>query len=158
VRLGRLRTRSFVAGLVAWSALATAPVAALGPPLATALLLVAFALAACGPLLFSLRVGAAAAAACAVLFWVALAVLALPVDAPAGSGSLLGSLVAVRVALPALLAAVGLAGSVAFAELVSMGLEWDLLPRAGGGNGPGGRREGRPQQRVRVRRERGGDA
>jgi hypothetical protein len=144
-----------VAGLVTWSALAMAPIVALAPPLGASFVLLAFALAACATLLFSLRLGIAVAAVCAGLFWVVLAFLApLPQGTP-GATEVLGALFRTAVALPAALAAVGLAGSVAFAELVSMGLEWDVVPRTGGGaNGFGGTTSGRGAQRVRVNRER----
>jgi hypothetical protein len=154
LRLGRLRTRSFVTGLVTWSALAMAPIVALAPPLGASFVMLAFALAVCATLLFSLRLGIAVAAVCAGLFWVVLAVLALAPRGTPAAADVLGVLFRAAVALPAGLAAVGLAGSVAFAELVSMGLEWDVVPRTGGGaNGFGGTRSGRGAQRVRVNRE-----
>lgn len=131
MKLGRLRTRSFVAALVAWSALAAAPIAALSPPLATSVLLIAFALTAGVTLLFSLRAGIVIAVLTGAAFWFALALLAAGPQGAIDGGAVLAALVRVGVALPGLLSIVGLAGAVSFAELVSMGLEWDLLVRGG---------------------------
>lgn len=151
MRTGRLRTRAFVMGLVAWCALSTAPVAAGSPPLATTFLLLGAALAACATLLFSLRTGAAVAAAAACVFAVVLGLLQIPAHASVDPGALARSLVQGTVALPTMLAIVALAGAVAFAELVSMGLEWDLDLRRDA-EGTGGRRRERRWVRVRRRR------
>lgn len=140
-------TKSFVIGLVAWSALVLTPVVIVGPAMAAALLLLALALATCVTLRYSLPAGILAAAGGACLFTVALGLLEAPGQLSpnlAAAARSIGQAVSV---LPALLAAGGLAGAVAFAELVSLSLEW--------GDGPGdtGRPAG-PPRRVSVTRRR----
>ena len=128
MRPGRVRTRSFVMGLVAWCALSLAPVVALSPALAATFLLLASALAACATLRFSLAAGVVSAVVSAVLFTIVLALLQTPSEA-LNPGGLAGSVFRLAIGLPAMVGAVSLAGAVAFAELVSMGLEWDVVLR-----------------------------
>jgi hypothetical protein len=129
-------------GLVGWCALSLAPVVALSPALAATFLLIALALAACATLRVSLLAGAAVAAAGALLFAIALSWLQAPV------------------ALPAMLGTIALAGAVGFAELVSMGLEWDIVLRPAELAGLNGvdrsqtDRSPEPRQRIRVARQR----
>ena len=155
MRPGRLRTRSFVMGLTAWCALSLAPVVALSPPLAATFLLLASALAACATLRFSLVAGAGVAAPSAALFTVTLALLQAQTPEPLNLAVLIPTIVQAAIALPAMLAAVSLAGAVAFAELVSMGLEWDVVLRRtadvkglDGAAPAGDARE--PRRRIRV--------
>ena len=129
MRPGRVRTRSFVMGLAAWCALSLAPVVALSPALAATFLLVAWALAACATLRFSLVAGAGVAAVSACLFAVTLALLQTPQQEALTPLLVFQSLGRVTTALPAMIAVVSLAGAVAFAELVSMGLDWDVVLR-----------------------------
>lgn len=126
MRPGRLRARSFVMGLTAWCALSLAPVVALSPPLAATFLLVASALAACATLRFSLMAGAAVAAVSAGLFAITLALLQAPQQEALTPAVVFHSLGQGTTALPAMIAVVSLAGAVAFAELVSMGMDWDV--------------------------------
>jgi hypothetical protein len=129
-------------GLVGWCALSLAPVVALSPALAATFLLIAMALAACATLRVSLLAGALVAGAGALLFAVALSWLQAPV------------------VLPAMLGTIALAGSVGFAELVSMGLEWDIVLRPAemtGLNGADRAQTGGPTepiQRIRIGRAR----
>ena len=154
MRPGRLRTRSFVMGLTAWCALSLAPVVALSPALAATFLLVASALAACATLRFSLLAGAVVAAVSACMFAVTLALLQAPPQEALTPAVLVHSLGEVATALPAMIATVSLTGSVAFAELVSMGLEWDVVLRRTAdvrGLDGAGRAQGRePRARIRV--------
>lgn len=154
MRPGRLRTRSFVMGLTAWCALSLAPVVALSPALAATFLLVASALAACATLRFSLPVGAAVAAVSAGMFAVTLALLQAPPQDALNPAVVVHSLGQVATALPAMIAAVSLAGAVAFAELVSMGLEWDVVLRrtadVRGLDGAGRAQKREPGGRIRV--------
>jgi hypothetical protein len=116
---------SFMMGLIAWSALVLAPVVVVGPPLAAAFLLLALALTACVTLRFSLLAGGSTAAAGASLFATALTLLQAPGQTTMDLAAAARSASLSAVALPALLAAVGLGGTVAFAELVALGLECD---------------------------------
>lgn len=140
-------TKSFVMGLVAWSAVVLTPVVIVGPPLAAAFLLLALALATCVTLRYSLLAGALAAVGGACLFAVALGLLEAPGPASLDLAAAARSVGQRGTLLPAFLAAVGLGGAVAFAELVSLGLEW------GDSAGDTGRPPG-PPRRVRVTRRR----
>ena len=141
-------------GLTAWCALSLAPVVALSPALAATFLLVASALAASATLRFSLPVGAAVAAVSAGMFAVTLALLQAPPQDALNPAVVVHSLGQVATALPAMIAAVSLAGAVAFAELVSMGLEWDVVLRrtadVRGLDGAGRAQKREPRGRIRV--------
>lgn len=154
MRPGRLRTRSFVMGLIAWCALSLAPVVALSPPLAATFLLVASALAACATLRFSLLAGAVVAMVSAFLFAVTLAMLQVPVMEVLTPGTIAHALGQPSTVLPAMLATLSLAGAVAFAELVSMGLDWDVVLRrtadVKGLDGPTDAPAREPRGRIRV--------
>jgi len=116
--------------LVGWISLSLAPVVALGAP-AAGFAALAVGLVAVTTLRFSVVWGAVVAALSFVAYTVAIAVGPVPPWAlgPDEVPRLGRSLLRVQTLLPDLLIGLSLAGTAVFAELASMGLEWDLVLR-----------------------------
>ena len=150
-----VRTSSFVMVLAGWKSLASAAVVAISNPAAAAFAVLGIGLVAVTTLYFSLRWGVGVAVASMLLFTLASTAGPIPPWAlgPDDMLRLLRSLVRWQSLAPDLLAAIGLAGTAACAELASAGLEWDLVLREAVGR----RRQGEDLQPTGAGRKGTGD-